>query len=163
VLRSGRHHPQGVLVTATLPGNCRVDMYLDCCHSGQFVASFIGKILNTCKGLVPGRFWCSSMPFQESFECPALKQGVFTHSFLSDYSTKKRSFFSSLFRRRNPSLQYGDVGRRTRSRQNPFLIDSPPTMVHYSLFRGHSGPGRSWNLFQSPTMFMMAGKHSPAG
>jgi hypothetical protein len=105
------------------PGNCRVDMYLDCCYSGQFVASFIGKILYTCKGLVPGRFWCSSMPFQESFESPEFQQGVFTYYFLSDYSTKKRSFFSSLFRGRTPSLRHGDVGRRTRSRQNPFLID----------------------------------------
>jgi hypothetical protein len=105
------------------PGNCRVDMYLDCCHSGQFVASFIGKILYACKGLVPGRFWCSSMPFQVSFESDELKNGVFTHHFLSDYSTKKRSFFSSLFRGRTPSLRYGDVGRTTGARQNPFLID----------------------------------------
>lgn len=98
------------------PGNCRVDMYLDCCYSGQLVAAFVGRLLKERKGLVPGKFWCSSMPLQESFESDEQRHGVFTAYFLNDYSSRKRRDFA-------PSVKSGDVGRATDNRQNPFLID----------------------------------------
>jgi len=106
------------------PGNCRVDMYLDCCYSGQFAAAFVARLLEDCKGVVPGRFWCSSMPFQESFEIDELQQGVFTSHFLSDHSTNDESTFSrNIFPSGKSSLKTGDVGRHTGNQQNPFVLD----------------------------------------
>jgi hypothetical protein len=113
-------------------GNCRVDMYLDCCYSAQFAIAFVGRLLNTRTGLVPGKFWCSSMPFQQSFESPAFRHGVFTYYLMSDYSQKKRrSFPASLFEAKSPSLRTGDVGKHTRNEQNPLVID----------FTGDRNPG----------------------
>jgi hypothetical protein len=108
----------------TTYGNCRVDMYLDCCYSAQFVAAFIGRLFNNRKGLVPGKFWCSSMPFQQSFESDRFQHGVFTSYLMSDYTTKRqRGFLAALFQSRSPSLRKGDVGKHTDNQQNPLLID----------------------------------------
>lgn len=108
----------------SFPGNCRIDMYLDCCYSGQFVAAFVGRLLEDCKGLVPGKFWCSSMPFQKSFEIDAMQHGVFTSHFLSGNSSKEPlTFPRSVFPAGNPSLKAGDVGKNTGNQQSPFVLD----------------------------------------
>jgi len=105
-------------------GNCRVDMYLDCCYSAQFVAAFIGRLFNDRNGLVPGKFWCSSMPFQESFEIDKVEQGLFTYYLMVEYTMKRRpGWLRALLQRREPSLWGGHVGRHTENRQNPVLID----------------------------------------
>jgi len=41
-------------------GNCRVDLYLDCCYSGQFAGAFLGRLMSERRGLVPGKVWCST-------------------------------------------------------------------------------------------------------
>jgi hypothetical protein len=99
-------------------------MYLDCCYSAQFVTAFIGSLFNHRKGMVPGKFWCSSMPFQESFESDKVQHGVFTSYFMGDYTRKKhRGLLPGFLQAKNPSLSAGDVGKHTGNRQNPMLID----------------------------------------
>jgi hypothetical protein len=103
-------------------GNCRVDMFLDCCFAGQFAAALLGRTTRDESGLFLGKTWCSSMPFQCAFEDDRLRHGVFSAYFLNEYSTRKAfRLLPTALQPSKPILR--DVGTRTGHRQNPWLID----------------------------------------
>jgi hypothetical protein len=111
----------------TTPNRHRIDLYLDCCHSGAIARDIMKSIAdsqeNRVKGdaVIPnigfGRIFCSCLPDEVCFELPSLQHGIFSYSFLNEYSRKQPAGVKT------HNLGLRDVGWYTYSRQHPFLVD----------------------------------------
>lgn len=103
----------------------RLDLYLDCCHSGA-VARNVLRDLDLIQRdqhpqsepwIVPGQVYCACLDDEESFEFSNLAHGVFTHSFLNECSRKQPPGSDEF------NLGLRDVGWFTGGRQHPMLLD----------------------------------------
>jgi len=101
---------------------CRVDLYLDCCHAGAVARSLYQSLLEQVPAyprapLGMGQVYCACLDDENAFELANLPHSVFTFAFLNECSRKQPPGAS----RTNLGLR--DVGWFTNSQQHPLLID----------------------------------------
>lgn len=112
----------------------RFDLFLDCCYAGAIGLEFLlaskrfnaEKLLHNAAetiddgvplgGIGIGRMFCASMHDEKSMEYKKLPHGLFTFSFLNEFSAKPLSLEGI------PNIGLRDVGWITKGRQHPFFI-----------------------------------------
>lgn len=112
----------------------RLDIYLDCCHAGAVALDIYKNVLKINKkklssgeaitfddgavlgGVGPGRFFCSSMHDEPSFENDIVGHGYFTYAFLNEYSSKPVCIGQG------PNIALRDIGWYSQGLQHPFFI-----------------------------------------
>jgi len=112
----------------------RLDIFLDCCHSGAIVRDITGTISSEQEDfpdkygkkskLGYGNIFCSCLEDEESQEDDALQHGLFTFTFLNEFSRRQPEKASEY------NLALRDVGWFTNSKQHPFAV----------FFRGEYSP-----------------------
>jgi hypothetical protein len=102
---------------------CRLDLFLDCCHSGA-VARSIYKGLRDIEEerFALGQVYCACLDDEEAFETEHLSHSLFTFAFLNECSRRQPKEAA------NTNLGLRDLGwyTKTRSRargQHPLLFD----------------------------------------
>jgi len=107
------------------PANCRLDMYLDCCHSAAIAESIALSLSSMqCETdptihsvLELGQVYCASLDDEASFEMPGLLHSVFTFAFLNECSRKQPAGATAT------NIGLRDVGWYTEGKQHPLLLD----------------------------------------
>lgn len=116
----------------------RLDMYLDCCHSGA-VARDVAIAVAEFQDIYPegytrksklglGKVYCSCLDDETSFEASDLSHGIFSFAFLHEFSRKIPDRASYV------PIALRDVGWYTGLKQHPFLVNFTSSPV-----REHSG------------------------
>jgi hypothetical protein len=99
----------------------RIDLFLDCCHSGGIARDVTRRLLKSQREEAfahrIGRIYCSCLDDESSFELARIQHGIFTFAFLNEYSRLRPEGAQRI----NVALR--DVGWVTRGGQHPFLID----------------------------------------
>ncbi len=108
-----------------VPAQPRLDLYLDCCHSGAIAQSVVLHLSEmqsardcasrSCFGI--GQVYCACLDDEDSFELRTLPHSVFTYAFLNECSRKRPDGAESL------NLGLRDIGWFTGRRQHPVLLD----------------------------------------
>jgi hypothetical protein len=99
----------------------RIDLFLDCCHSGGIVRALARTLLERQReggfGHRIGRVYCSCLDDESSFELPQLHHGVFAFAYLNEYSRLRPAGAERL------NIALRDIGWVTKKGQHPFLLD----------------------------------------
>jgi hypothetical protein len=107
------------------PARCRLDLFLDCCHSSAIARTIHRKLVEMQQGSNPssrsvlniGQVYCACLDEEDSFELAALPHGVFTFAFLNECSRKQPAGADVV------NLGLRDVGWYTKGQQHPLLLD----------------------------------------
>ena len=107
------------------PGRCRLDLFLDCCHSSAIARNIHLNMVDMQQGSDPlrrsvlnvGQVYCACLDDEESFELQDLQHSVFTFAFLNECSRKQPEGAAMT------NLGLRDVGWYTEGRQHPLLLD----------------------------------------
>jgi hypothetical protein len=107
------------------PGRCRLDLYLDCCHSSAIARAIHRNLVDMQYDADPprrsvlniGQVYCACLDDEESFELAALLHSVFTFAFLNECSRKQPEGAATT------NLGLRDVGWYTEGLQHPLLLD----------------------------------------
>jgi len=107
------------------PASCRLDLFLDCCHSGAVAESLTASLLERQSNVDPqshsrltlGQLYCACLADEEAFELNQLSHSVFTFAFLNECSRKRPDGAKTL------NIGLRDVGWHTDGRQHPLLLD----------------------------------------
>lgn len=110
---------------AGLPAPVRLDLYLDCCHSGAIAQAIVNNLKYLQRaahgtGEPPieiGQIYCACLDDEESYEFPELSHGVFSFAFLNECSRRRPEGAATA------NLGLRDVGWYTNGRQHPLLLD----------------------------------------
>jgi hypothetical protein len=105
----------------------RLDMYLDCCHSGAVARDILMAIVSeqddfpdeyaAKSRLGLGRVYCACLDDESSLELSSLGHGLFTYAFLNEFSRKAPAGSETT------KLALRDVGWYSDLQQHPFLFD----------------------------------------
>jgi hypothetical protein len=114
----------------------RLDLYLDCCHSGAIAQALVSNLRyaqqERTRGsetvVEPGQVYCACLDDEVCYEFPELSHGVFTFAFLNECSRRRPEGSAE----RNLGLR--DVGWYTGGRQHPVLLDFAATNGLYYKF-----------------------------
>lgn len=104
---------------------CRLDLYLDCCHSGAIAQSIVRNMARLQWGtntsgvsrIGLGQVYLACLDDEEAFEINGLSNSVFSFAFLNEFSRKVPDGAEHL----NMALR--DIGRITQGKQHPLLLD----------------------------------------
>ncbi|GLX77729.1 hypothetical protein tinsulaeT_10690 [Thalassotalea insulae] len=106
---------------------CRLDLFLDCCHSGAVARDIMDYIYNIQEPeekltrkhakLGFGKIFCSCLDDESSIELSDLNHGLFTFTFLNEFSRK------SLISSKENKIGLRDVGWYSDLQQHPFMVD----------------------------------------
>jgi hypothetical protein len=107
------------------PGRCRLDLYLDCCHSAAIAHSIYENLVRAQEKtditqrstLDLGQIYCACLDDEESYEIENLQHSIFTFAFLNECSCKQPEG-AAMF-----NIGLRDIGWYTQGLQHPMLID----------------------------------------
>lgn len=111
--------------TEVAPSRCRLDLFLDCCHSTAVARSLTKELARAQSReqpairstLEPGQVFCACLDDEEAYELSKLPHSVFTFAFLNECSRMRPDGADAV------NLGLRDVGWYTGGRQHPLLLD----------------------------------------
>lgn len=99
----------------------RVDLFLDCCHSGAVALDVTESLVEIQREegwrYRLGRIFCSCLDDESSFEFYELPHGIFTFAYLNENSRKRPEEVDPY------NIALRDIGWITEKEQHPFLLD----------------------------------------
>ena len=106
----------------------RLDMYLDCCHSGAIARDVLAAVMDeqelnptayaSKSKLGLGKVFCACLDDESSLEVSEVKHGLFSFGFLNEFSRLAPEDPVGL------NLALRDVGWYSEMQQHPFLFDN---------------------------------------
>ena len=109
----------------SMPGECRLDLYLDCCRSGAVAHALSRELSMLQRDVDPeersvlklGQIYCACLDDEQSYELDDVAHGIFTFAFLNECSRRQPDGAAKW------NLGLRDIGWHTRGLQHPLLLD----------------------------------------